>query len=616
MIVTPRRLTGLASAAMIVAVAGCGGAEPSGTTSSASASATSTSTSGSGAGGAATSTTGSGGAGGSTPIVNHPPIITSPGDLTVDEEKDLSIAVKASDPDGDPLRLFLTGLPPGALWDEATGQLFFRPDFIQGGHAWTVTATADDGKARIQTTFTITAHDTIHPPAPTIVKTEIMSGFTRLTVAQTTDAYLDSPGYAGRSFQAIIIVPDAAPAKHPVRVVFHGFGGAPWTDGWSGEFRINAHDPMDTYWWGYADSLPAKPPGPGATVPDYTMRRVMNLLGWVLATYSDADPERVYADGASMGGAGAAMFGLMHARHVSFINATIFQAIPRNHRPSRLAQLTGLWGSPAQNLDSGAGMGVWDWLDLTRVLESSPEARDQAMFIKHGKDDSTIHFGAMVLPSPLTQRSFYQELAASRPGYMAVWDEGDHGPADPVLGDGWWQIGWNPVFDPTAKTRHDLAFPAFSSSSLDRDPGTGKGNGKQPWNAESGYAGTLSVPGDTGWDGEIAGALNRSLRWDATQLVDTLDAFSVPITVLDGQGGAPPKPGYPTTGDKLDGTAPVKVDVTVRRAQAFRCKAGESVSWAFGAESGKAIAGPSGDVMVSGLPVTTGWKELSLKRNP
>jgi hypothetical protein len=614
MIVPLPKIPLLAGAAAILAFTACGGGgDELGTTGSSSSSSGALSTSG--AGGATTSAGGSGSAGGSTPG-NHAPIIISPGDLTVDEDQALSVAVQASDPDGDPVRLFLTHLPPGARWDEATGKLTFTPDFIQGGHTWTVTITADDGKARAQTTFTITAHDTIHPPAPTVVKSEPMVGFTRLTVAQVTDTYLDSPGYAGRSFQAVLIVPDPTPEKHPVRVVFHGFDGVPWTEGWSGEFRISAHDPANTYWWGYADSLPGKAPAPGATVPAYTMRRVLHLLGWVLDNHPDADPERVYADGGSMGGAGAAMLGLMHARHVAFANTSIFQAIPRNHRPSRLAQLTGLWGSPAQNLDSGHGMGVWDWLDLTRVLASSPEARDQAMFLKHGKDDSTIHFGAMVTPSPLTQKTFYQALAAARPGYLAIWDEGAHGPPDPVLGDGWWQLGWNPIFDGTATTRQNLAFPAFSASSLDDNPGTGQGNGKQPWNAETGYSGQLAVAGDTGWDGDLAGALNRSLRWDATPLVDTLDAFSVPLTVLDGQGGAPPKPGYPTTGDKLDGVAPAKVDVTLRRAQAFRCTPGETVAWSFGAASGKVVAGASGDVTIAGLAVTTSWTVLSVTRSP
>jgi hypothetical protein len=576
-------------------------------------------------------TTGSGGAGGTTSASsstgvptgsggsattagNHPPLIQVPGPLDVDEEQPLTATITASDPDGDPVRLFVTGLPPGARWDEAQGRLDFRPDFIQGGHAFPVTVTADDGKERATASFTITVRDTISPPPPTVVKTEPLGGVTRLTLSQTTDTWLDSPGYAGRSFDAVVCVPDAASPRVPVRVVFHGFGGAPWTECWSGEIRVSAHDPMNTYWWGYADSLPGSAPGASAKVPDYTLRRVLHLLGWVLETYPAADPERVYADGASMGGAGAAMFGLFHARHVSFTTATIFQAIPRNHRPSRLAQLTGLWGSPAQNLDAGHGMGVWDWLDLTRLLADDPVAREQALFLKHGKDDGTIHFGAMVMPSPLTGKTFYQALAAHKPGYLAVWDEGGHGPADPLLGDGWWQLGWNPVFDATALTRQSLAFPAFSGSSIDGDPGTGHGNGKVAWNAETGYAAQLSVPGDTGWDGAIAGALNRSLRWDATQIVDTLDAFEIPLRVLDGQGSPPPKPGYPTTGDELDGTVPVLVDVTPRRTQAFRCRPGESVRWSYGGASGTVQAGADGAVTIPQLPLTTTWTTLRLTR--
>lgn len=564
----------------------------------------------------ATSSSSTTGSGGTTGGVNHPPVllIQPPGSLDVDEEQPLAASITATDPDGDPVRLLLTGLPPGARWDEAAGKLAFTPDFIQGGHAFPVTVTADDGKERATASFTITVHDTIAPPAPTVVKTEPLGGVTRLTLSQTTDGWLDSPGYAGRSLDAVVCVPDAASPRVPVRVVFHGFGGAPWTECWSGEIRVNAHDPMNTYWWGYADSLPGGAPGASAKVPDYTLRRVLHLLGWVLETYPAADPERVYADGGSMGGAGAAMFGLFHARHVAWTTATIFQAIPRNHRPSRLAQLTGLWGSPAQNLDAGHGMGVWDWLDLTRLLADDLGAREQALFLKHGKDDGTIHFGAMVMPSALTGKTFYQALAAARPGYLAVWDEGGHGPADPVLGGGWWQVGWNPVFDATALTRRSLAFPAFTGSSVDGDPGTGHGNGKVTWDAETGYAGQLAVAGDTGWDGEIAGALNRGLRWDATKIVDTLEAFEVPLQVLDGQGNAPPKPGYPTTGDKLDGTLPVLVDVTPRRTQAFRCRPGESVRWAFGGASGTVQAGADGAVTVPQLPLTTAWTTLRLTR--
>ena len=40
---------------------------------------------------------------------------------------------------------------------------------------------------------------------------------------------------------------------------------------------------------------------------------------------------------------------------------------------------------------------------------------------------------------------------------------------------------------------------------------------------------------------QIAGALNRFLRWDASATVDTLDRFAVPLHVHDGDGQAPMK---------------------------------------------------------------------------
>lgn len=532
----------------------------------------------------------------------------------MNEGEALHLTLSASDPDGDPLRVWVTGLPPGAQWDENARALSFAPDFIQGGDGFTVTALADDGAARSQVSFNITVNNTITVPPPAITKEESMGGWSRLTLSQSTNSYLDSPGYAGRTFKAVVAAPTGgAPRSLPVRVVLHGFGGSPWQEGWSGEFRISPHDPDNTYWWGYADGLPGAAPAAGQRAPEYTARRVLALLEWVLRTYPAADPERVYIDGASMGGAGAMTIGMLHARHFAFVTATIGQAIPRNHRPLRISQLSALWGSPSQSLDDGAGLAAWDRMDLTRAARDDAEARSQILHIKHGKDDGTVHFGAVVLASPLTQRSFYQALQESRVGHLAIWDEGGHGPADPVLGDGWWQVGWNPIFDATAFARRNLAFVAFSHSSVDDDPGNGS-NGKQSWNVNSGYAGQLSVAGDTGWNGDVAGGYNRFLRWDASQLVDTVDGFEVPLRVLDGAGGAPPKPGYPTIGDKLDGTSPVTVDVTPRRVQAFRCRPGDKVAYVFGALSGEVVADPRGEVTIPALPITTEWTKLRLSR--
>lgn len=536
------------------------------------------------------------------------PSLDVPKSVSLEEREDWSLQVDVVDPDGDDVRVFATGLPPGARWVEEERRLLFRPDFTQGGDAWTVEFLATDGLHEVEASLELSVEDTIQPPTPTVTSTAPGDGFTWEFVSQTTDDFLDSPGYAGRSFDAVVARPDDVPAgtRLPVLILLHGFDSDPPMSGWSGEFRISPADPDNTYWWGYAESLPDSVEG---DVLPYSQRRVLHLLEWVLRNNPAADPERVVIQGASMGGAGALTLGLMHDRHFSAIDASIAQAIPRNHRPSRIAQLSGHWGAP-QVLRS-EGLDAWDRMDLTRVLDSKS---DVWLFVRHGKDDPIIHFGAAVTDSPLTGRSFYEALQSSGAGHLVVWDEGAHGPADPVLGEQWWNAGWNPNFDDTAFTRRSLAVIGFSRAAHDGDPGSGEGNGAQPWSDESGFAGTLEVPGDTGWDGDIAGALNRHLRWDANGIVDTVERFEVPLRALDGRGGDPPDEGYPTVGDRFDGRLPTSVDVSLRRVQAFRTRGGELVQWSFGDASGEATADADGRLTLESVPVTADWQTLIVER--
>ena len=528
---------------------------------------------------------------------------------SIDEQERLAIEIQTEGGSAAP-RVFVEGLPPGAVWDETSRTLAFVPDFLQGGRRWTVAITADDGATRARGSVEIAANDTIRPPTPEVTARTAMSGYEQLTLTQRTDTYLDSPGNAGRTFTARVMVPaGAADAEtFPVRIFLHGFGtSSPGGTGSTRELRIFPHDPSNTYWWGYA----TEPGAASGAVPEYTARRVLNLLAWVLATYPQADPARVVIDGGSMGGAGAMTIGLLHARHFAHVRALYGQAIPKNHRPARITQLQQLWGTPALDLDDGNGMGVWTRMDLTRALRDDPEARDQFLTLKHSKDDATIHFGAVSMPSALTQRALYPALQEHHIGHAAIWDEGGHGDPDPVLGTSWWSNAWDPI---VGDLRRDRAFPAFTNASIDRDWGTGQGNGLRPYSPDRGYAGTVSVVGDTGWDGDRAGAINRFLRWDAIGIVDTTDRFEIPLRVLDGEGGPPPRPGDPTTGDRLDGTLPVIVDVTPRRVQAFRCVPGETIAWSFRDQQGLVTADASGAVTVPALAVDTAWATLVLTR--
>lgn len=551
--------------------------------------------------------------------LNAPPVIVDPGAVTGLEEADLDVVLDVSDQDGDDVRVWVTGLPPGASWDEPSRTVRFRPDFTQGPATWTLDVVAQDPTRRVDASFTITVEDSIQPPAPSIVDTLYTSGgYTRLTLDQVTDAFLDSQGYAGRTFTARVTVPTAATAddKLPVRVSLHGFGGSAGTSGSEDEFRIYPHDDFNTYWWGYSDQHPdGDEDSTGASTPPYTARRVLHLVEWVLENYEGADPDRVYLRGGSMGGAGATVIGLLWARHFAWVRGTIGQTIAANHRPLRLDQLSGHWGSPETNAPDGAGLGCWDRQDLARALEQSPEARDQHVYLKHGKDDSTIHFGAVVMDSTLTGLSFYEALEEHHVAHYAVWDEGGHGSSDPVLGGSWWDNGWNPIVDEVSYVRAGLAHPAFTLSSVNDDPGDGTGNGNQAWSDNAGYAGSVGTAGDTGWTGDVAGVLGRSLRWESGGILDTLEEFAVPLFVLDGQGEDAPASGYPTVGDQLDGELPVLVDVTPRRLQAFQARPGEEIAWSFGDASGIVTADEVGAITVPQLALQTTPTVLRLWRN-
>ncbi|HEX8964211.1 MAG TPA: putative Ig domain-containing protein, partial [Rhodocyclaceae bacterium] len=87
---------------------------------------------------------------------NHAPVVDVQQDITLAEGETLSLPLAAADADGDPLTLTVRNLPPGAVFDAATGMLTWVPGYDQAGTYGNVTVVASDGKVTASSSFSIT----------------------------------------------------------------------------------------------------------------------------------------------------------------------------------------------------------------------------------------------------------------------------------------------------------------------------------------------------------------------------------------------------------------------------------------------------------------------------
>ncbi|MCE5272953.1 Ig-like domain-containing protein [bacterium] len=100
--------------------------------------------------------------------VNHPPVLGTLNNVTVNQGQVVSFTVTATDPDGDPLTLSASGAPltatPAASFNAATGQFSWATSqAIQGN--FTLTFTASDGKGGVATkSITVTVGSVNRPP--------------------------------------------------------------------------------------------------------------------------------------------------------------------------------------------------------------------------------------------------------------------------------------------------------------------------------------------------------------------------------------------------------------------------------------------------------------------
>jgi Bacterial Ig domain/Putative Ig domain len=102
----------------------------------------------------------------SNSVTNHAPTLTQPANQSTAEGSSASLALVASDQDGNPLTFSATGLPGGLAINTSTGVISGAPTFTSAG-AYTVTATVSDGLLSASRSFTWTITNTNGPPVLT-----------------------------------------------------------------------------------------------------------------------------------------------------------------------------------------------------------------------------------------------------------------------------------------------------------------------------------------------------------------------------------------------------------------------------------------------------------------
>jgi mono/diheme cytochrome c family protein/chitodextrinase len=120
------------------------------------------------------------------PVPNNTPVVSNPGSQTGYTGVAVSLAIGASDADGEALTFSATGLPAGLAINGSTGLISGTPA-AAGNYTVTVTARDALSSGSAQFTWSLTVRDTTAPSRPTNVVASASSGYPVLTWSASTD---------------------------------------------------------------------------------------------------------------------------------------------------------------------------------------------------------------------------------------------------------------------------------------------------------------------------------------------------------------------------------------------------------------------------------------------
>jgi regulation of enolase protein 1 (concanavalin A-like superfamily) len=159
-------------------------------------------------------------------VTNRAPSLTQPANQTSAEGSAVSMALVASDPDGNPLTYSATGLPASLSVNAATGNVSGTLTFTSAG-SYSVTATASDGTLSNGKVFTWTVSDVSQ--APSVTSLSPTSGAVGTAVTISGANFGATQGTSTVRFNGMVATPTSWNASSIVAAVPSGATTGPVT---------------------------------------------------------------------------------------------------------------------------------------------------------------------------------------------------------------------------------------------------------------------------------------------------------------------------------------------------------------------------------------------------
>jgi len=200
----------------------------------------------------------------------------------------------------------------------------------------------------------------------------------------------------GRGFLYRIVMDPGSKGPRPLVLVLHSRGRSflafPYL-GWLPKNAVQVLvdddevNPVHSMWFGYHTGF-GKGQGAKGLVVDYTEQRILWTVDQVLDDQRfQIDPARVYAIGASLGAIAAVGLGLRHGDRFAAVGG-VDPAFGVQHADFSLkAEVSTLFGTPAQNLTTVDGGGIYDLFDYTKRYGGLTGRGSIPMLFTFGRSD-------------------------------------------------------------------------------------------------------------------------------------------------------------------------------------------------------------------------------------